>query len=205
MLKELAINPDKDVEWVSIGEGGPAGEAVYKGRVDAMAFWDGAFARIEVAGFPFRFLSNTPGVQKAFGNSYCIRKSDLPGKRDLYVRFFRAMAKSTVFAYANVDLSIRLHWDIYPESKPKGKSDEEAMREARLVVNSRKDKWMPGAWQADKRFGAMSKEEWEAHVRFAGLEGEIKDVSPMFTSEMLDEINAFERAPILELARSMKL
>ena len=196
MFKEIGIDPDKDVEWVSIGEGGPAGESVYKGRVDAMALWDGAFARIEVAGFPFRFLPNTPGVQKAFGNGYCIRKSDLPGKRDLYVRFFRAMAKSTVFALENVDLSIKLHWEIYPESKPKGKSDEEALKEARTVVNSRKDKWLPGAWQADKRFGAMTTDEWLQHVKFAGLENEIKDVSGVFTTELLDDINKFDRSPI---------
>ena len=85
----------------------------------------------------------TPGMQQLFGNAYGVRRSDLAKNRDLYVRFFRAMAKSTVFAYANIDLAIRLHWEIYPESKPKGKSDQEAFAEARKIVDSRKDKWLP--------------------------------------------------------------
>jgi NitT/TauT family transport system substrate-binding protein len=205
MFKELGINPDKDVEWISVGEGGPAGEAVYRGRVDAMAFWDGSFARIEIAGFPLRQLPNSPGMSKLFGNCYGVRRSDLAKNRDLYVRFFRAMAKSTVFSYANPELSIRLHWELYPESKPKGKTDKEAFDEALKVVNSRKDKWFAGPGQADKRLGAMSLEEWEAQVAFAGLEGQVKDVKPIFTTDLIDEINKFDAAAIAAKAKSMTI
>jgi len=121
------------------------------------------------------------------------------------VRFFRAMAMGTVFSYANPDLAIRLHWEIYPESKPKGKSDADAFAEAKKVVDSRKDKWFPGPWQADKRMGAMTLEEWQAQVAFAGLEGQVKDVSTVFTTELLDEINRFDRKAIEEKARSMSI
>ena len=113
-----------------------------------------------------------------------MRKSDLAKNRDIYVRFFRAMAKSTVFAYTNPDVAIKLHYEVYPESKPKGKTDAEALVEARKINNSRREKWYPGEWQSDKRFGAMSKAEWEAQVKFAGLEGQIKDVSRVFTTDL---------------------
>ena len=205
MFKEIGIDPDKDVEWVSVGEGGPAGQAVHSGRVAAMAFWDSAFARIEIAGFPLRHLPNTPGTQLLFGNGYAVRRSDLAKNRDLYVRFFRAMAKGTVFAYANIDLGIKLHWEIYPESKPKGKTDQEALTEARKILDARKDKWMPASWQSDKRFGAMTKEEWEAQVKFAGLEGQVKDLAPAYTNELLDEINKFDRKAIEDKAKSMSI
>ena len=205
MFRELDIDPDKDVEWVSVGDGGPAGEAVYRGRVDAMAFWDGSFARIEIAGFPLRHLPNSPGMQKLFGNGYAVRRSDLAKRRELYVGFFRAMAKSTVFAYANPDLAIKLHWDIYPETKPKGKTDQEAFTEARKVVDSRKDKWFAGAWQTDKRFGGQTLEEWQAQVHFAGLDGQVNDLNKVFTTEILDEVNKFDRAAIEAKAKAMKI
>jgi NitT/TauT family transport system substrate-binding protein len=204
MFKELNIDPDKDVEWVSVGEGGPAGQAVYSGRVDAMAFWDGSFARIEIAGFPLRHLPNTPGMQHLFGNAYGVRKSDLGKRRDLFVRFFRAMAMGTVFSVTNPDLAIRMHWEIYPESKPKGKTDEQAFAEAKKIVNSRMNKWLPGAWQADKRFGAMTEDEWHGQVHFAGLDDKIKDVKPIFTNDLIDGINKFDRAAIEKQAREMK-
>ena len=205
MLKEIGMDPEKDVEWVSVGDGGPAGEAVYRGRVDAMAFWDGSFARIEIAGFPLRHLPNSPGMQKLFGNGYAVRRSALAKRRELYVGFFRAMAKSTVFAYANPDLAIKLHWEIYPESKPKGKTDQDAMTEARKIVDSRKEKWFAGAWQADKRLGAQTREEWDAQVEFAGLKGQVKDIGKLFTNDLIDDINEFDRAAIEAKAKAMSI
>jgi len=205
MFKELGIDPDKDVDWVSIGEGGPAGDAIHRGRVDAMAFWDGSFARIEIAGYPLRQLPNSPGMSKLFGNCYGVRRSTFAQNRDLYVRFFRAMAKGTVFAHANPELAIRLHWELYPESKPKGKTDKDAFDEALKVVHSRMDKWFAGPGQPDKRFGAMSLEEWQAQVAFAGLENQIKDVQPVFTTELIDEINKFDAAAIVAKAKSMTI
>jgi NitT/TauT family transport system substrate-binding protein len=205
MLKELGIDPDKDVEWIPIGEGGPAGSAIHRNRVDAMAFWDGSFARIELAGFPLRYLENTPGNQRLNGAAYGVRKSDLAKNRDTYVRYFRAMAKSTTFAVANPELSIALHWQVYPETKPKGRSDAEAMTDALRIVNARKDKWLAAPWQKDKRMGAMDKAEWEAQVEFAGLTGQIKDISGIFTNDLIDEINAFDAAAVTAQAKAMML
>jgi NitT/TauT family transport system substrate-binding protein len=207
MLKELNIDPDKDVEWVPIGEGGPAGQMIYRGAVHAMAFWDGSFARIENAGYPLRYLENTPGMRKLNGSQYGVRKSDLAKNRDHYVRYFRAMAKSTIFAVSNPELSIRLHWEVYPETKPKGKSDAESLKEALNVVNARKDKWLPAPWQKDKRMGAQDLAEWEAQVDFAGLTGKItrEQLAGIFTNDLIDEINAFDPEAVRSQAKAMVL
>jgi NitT/TauT family transport system substrate-binding protein len=204
MLKEVGIDPDKDVEWVPVGEGGPAGQSIYQGRVDAMAYWDGGISRIENAGFKFRHLPNTPETKTLFGNGYAVRKSTFNDKKELFTRFFRAMAKGTVLAHANVPLGIKLHWDVYPESKPKGKSEEEAFSEALNTVNSRKDKWLPGDWDSDKRFGAQTKEQWQAQVKFADVGDKIKDVTPFFDTSIIDSVNKFDRAAIEKMAKEMK-
>jgi NitT/TauT family transport system substrate-binding protein len=204
MLKELNIDPDKDVEWVPVGEGGPAGQAIYQGRVDAMAYWDGGISRIENAGFKFRHLPNTPEARTLFGNGYAVRKSTFAAKKDDFTHFFRAMAKGTVFAHTNVELGIKLAWEVYPESKPKGKTDEEMMKEALNTVNSRKDKWFPGDWDPDKRFGAQTKAQWEAQVKFANLQDKIKDVTPFFDTSIIDGVNKFDREKIAKMAREMK-
>jgi NitT/TauT family transport system substrate-binding protein len=207
MLKELGMDPDKDVEWVPIGEGGPAGQAIHQGRVDAMAFWDGSFARIENAGFPLRYLENSPGMKRLNGSQYGVRKSDLAKNRDHYVRYFRAMAKSTIFAVTNPELSIRLHWEVYPETKPKGKSEAESLKEALKVVGARKDKWIAAPWQTDKRMGAMDLSEWEAQVDFAGLTGKVskEQLAACFTNDLIGEINAFDAEAVRASAKAMVL
>ncbi|WP_188052265.1 ABC transporter substrate-binding protein [Aureimonas fodinaquatilis] len=205
MLEEIGINPDVDVEWIPVGEGGPAGEAVYNGSVDAMAYWDGGFSRMEIAGFPLRHLPNTEGMSQLFGNSYAIRKSSLEDQRDTMVRFFRAMAKSTVFAYNDLEKAVALHWEVYPESKPRGVSEEEAMRDAMVILNARADKWMPREGQPDQRFGAHSEEQWQAMVAFTGLADKISDVSGVSTTDLLDEINDFDREEVIRESNELQL
>jgi NitT/TauT family transport system substrate-binding protein len=172
-----------------------------------MAFWDGSFARIENAGFPLRYLENSPGMKKLNGSQYGVRKSDLAKNRDHYVRYFRAMAKSTIFAVTNPELSVKLHWEVYPETKPKGKSDADALKEALNVVNARKDKWIAAPWQKDKRMGAMDLSEFEAQVKFAGLSDKLdtKTLASTFTNDLIDEINAFDADAVRASAKSMVL
>lgn len=205
MFAEFGIDPDSGVEWIAVGDGGPAGEALHRDRIDAMAFWDAGFARIEIAGFPLRHLPLTEGMKQLFGNAFGVQRSEMEKDPDLYGRFFRGLAKSTVFAYNNIDLAIELHWEIYPESIPKGLSREEAHRDARRILDARYEKWMPGSWQDDQRMGAMTQQEWEAQVGFAGLEDQISDVTPIFTRDLLDQINDFDAEAIADQAKSMKI
>ena len=47
--------------------------------------------------------------------------------------------------------------------------------------------------------------QWEAQVEFAGLEDKIKDVTPFFTTEIIDEVNKFDREAIAKRAKEMKI
>jgi NitT/TauT family transport system substrate-binding protein len=205
MFEELGYSPTKDAEYISVGSGGPAGAALYGDRIDALAIWDGEMARVELAGFKMRFLPNTPGLQKLFGAAYGISRTSLKNDRERYVGMFRAMAKATIVAGANPELAVRLHWQVYPESKPKGKSEEEAMREALYILASRKDKWFAAPWQADKRMGASTAEEWQAQIRYAHLEDQIKDPGVLFTNELIADINNFDRAAVEQTAKTLTL
>ncbi len=84
-------------------------------------------------------------------------------------RLARAEPKAMRFGNA-AELAIRIHWALYPESKPKGKSDAEALKDALYILQVRKEKWFAAPWQADKRMGASSLAEWQEQVRFASLQ-----------------------------------
>jgi NitT/TauT family transport system substrate-binding protein len=210
MFQELGIDPVRDAEYVSVGTGGPAGAALYGGRIEALVIWDAELARVELAGFKLRYLPNTPGLQRLFGSAYGVSRTGLKQDRQRYVGLFRGMAKSTVFAAANLELAVRMHWSLYPESKPKGKTEDEALREAIFVLKSRADKWFAGPWQEDKRMGASTLEEWQAQIRYTALQdkevaAKVTDASALFTNDLIDEINQFDRASIERQARSMTL
>jgi NitT/TauT family transport system substrate-binding protein len=209
-FRELNIDPQKDVEWISVGAGGPAGQALYRDQVAALAIWDVELLRIEIAGFKTRELPNLPSAQALFGNSYAVNRNAFEKNKEAYAKTFRAIAKGQVFSAANPRASILLHWDLYPESKPKGKSEEEAMGEMIRIIEVRKDKWFPWPSSPDQRMGASTKDQWEASVAFIGrlnpkIQEKVKDVSRLYTMDILDAANQFDRKAMEAEAKAFKV
>jgi NitT/TauT family transport system substrate-binding protein len=209
MFRELGFDPGKDAEWLSVGAGGPAGAALYNGSIEALAIWDAELARVELAGFKLRYLPNTPEAQRLSGVSFGVTRSGLKANRQRYAGLFRGIAKSTVFAAANPGAAIRLHWQLYPESKPKGKSEDEAFKESLFILGVRKAKWFAAAARGDNRMGAGTLDDWQGQIRYIGQQSpevlQIKDASTLFTNELIDEVNQFDRAEVEALAKSMSL
>lgn len=208
-FKEMGIDPQKDVEWVSVNAGGPAGQALYNGTVEALAIWDVEYTRIEIAGFKLKPIPNPPEAANLFGNSYAVPVAMFNKDKARFAGLFRAIAKGQIFTALNPRASILLHWDLFPETKPKGKSDEEAMADMLKIISTRADKWFQPDSSPDKRMGASRKEQWEASVKYIGQinpkVAEIKDVAPLYTNDIIDEANKFDRRAFEEFSKSFKV
>jgi NitT/TauT family transport system substrate-binding protein len=204
MFKELGIDPASDVNWVSVGAGGPAGQALAGGRVDALAEWDVLYSVIEKLGFPLRALPNTPGQQHVIGATYGTKRATFEKKRDVFARYFRAVTKSTLFAYNNREAAVRLFFDMYPEALPKGKTQEQAVADGTAALDVRKEKWFPDKSDADQRIGAQSEIEWVNAVKMMELEDKFKDPSKLYTNDIVDECNKFDKNAIVDMAKSFK-
>lgn len=203
LLEDFGIDPDRDVSWIAVGEPGPAGLALTRGTVDALAYLDTGCVRMELEGIKLRFLPLSARVKNMPGAYFAVRKPALEKERDFFVRFFRGLAMSTLFAYTNPDVAIKLHWALYPETKPRDLSDAEAMKEARAVLDIRRVNWVPAPGDPDQRIGGMSKAEFAAEVAYMGLATKIPDVSPYFTTDLLDDANKFDHQAIINQAKAM--
>jgi NitT/TauT family transport system substrate-binding protein len=210
VFKEMNIDPQKDVEWISVGAGGPAGQALYGDKVQAIAIWDAEFVRIELAGFKLRHLPNPSIAESLFGNAYAVNRTAFEKNKDLYAKTFRGVAKGQIFTATNPAAAIRLHWDLYPESKPKGKSEAEALGEMQRLIETRRDKWFPHASSPDQRMGSMTRAQWEASARFIGtlnprIAKNLSDVTKLYTNDAIAVANQFDRKAIEEQARNFKI
>jgi len=209
MLAELGLKDDKN-EYIAVGDGAPAGAAIDADRVDAMVTFDTAAARIELVGTKLRYVPLTPKFNKVGSSWICVPRQALKDDRKAYVGLFRAMAKSTLFAYSNLDAAIDAHWAVYPESKPKGKTEDEGRKEMKFILKDRKENWMRRPDDAEQRFGPSSLDEWKAHLAVAAetsknpeLPKQV-DVGRVFSNELIDEVNAFDRKAVVQLAQSFK-
>lgn len=210
MLAELGLKDDRN-EYIAIGDGAPAGAAIDNDRVDAMVTFDTAAARVELFGTKLRYVPLTPKFNHVGSSWICVPRKALREDRKALVGLFRAMAKSTLFAHSNLDAAFDAHWAVYPESKPTGKTVEEARREMKFILKDRRENWMRRPDDPDQRFGASTAEEWRVHIAVASetsrnpdLAKQV-DVNKVFSNELLDEVNSFDKAAIVKLAKEFKL
>lgn len=211
MLAELGLKDDK-CEYIAIGDGAPAGAAIDNDRVDAMVAFDTATARIELVGTKLRYVPLTPKFAQLGSGWLCVPRKLLKEDRKAVVSLFQGIAKSTIFSNANLDAAIDLHWAVYPESQPKGRSLDEARKELNFILKDRKNSWMRRPDDPDQRMGASSLAEWKSNIEIAAessknpkLADELGDPNRLFTNELIDDINAFDKQAVIDMARSFKL
>lgn len=206
MFNELGLG-DGGVDFIAIGDAGPAGTALYADRVDAIASYDTAAARVEMAGFKLRYLPLTPIYAQQQSASIGTNRKLLAAKRKELVGFFRAMAKSTLTAHANPTQAIYAHWAQYPESKPKSKDEKGAVTEMLFLLQRRLDNMMRDPADKDQRMGATSLDAWKGFIDMASqvssdpdLGKKLGDPQKLFTNELIDEVNDFDKAAIVKRA-----
>ncbi len=211
MLAELGLKDDK-CEYIAIGDGAPAGAAIDNDRVDAMVAFDTATARIELVGTKLRYVPLTPKFARLGSGWLCVPRDLLKKERKAVVATFQGIAKSTIFSNANLDAGIDLHWAVYPESKPKGRTEDEARKELAFILKDRKNSWMRRADDPDQRMGASSLAEWNSNIEMAAessknpkLAEELGDPNRLFTNDLIDEINAFDKQAVIRMAKDFKL
>lgn len=207
---DLGMKPN--YQLIAIGDVGMAGNALDRKSVDAMVAYDTIAGRIEALGFKLRYLPMTPSFTQGATTWYGIRKKDLKENRKSVIAFLRGTAKSTLFAHHNLIAAIKLHWLVYPESKPKTKSDDEAIKELEVIMKDRRNAWVRRPGDPEQRIGATSPDDWAAALRAAvagtnnpDLAKQIGDGSSVFTNELIDEVNDFDKAAIIKQAKEFQI
>ena len=211
MFQELGLD-DSSLQFIAVGDSGPAGVALTEGRVDAVASYDTAAARIELAGFPVHYLPLTPEFAKVSVAWMGVKHEYLKENRKAVVGLFRGLAKSTIFAYHNTEQAIKIHWSLYPESKPKSKSEDEALKEMLFLLKDRKENWMRRPNDPDQRMGASSLYDWTSQISMTSdssknpqLAAQLGDPKKLYTNELIDEVNAFDKAEVIRQAKDFRL
>src|SRR6185503_11231908 len=65
------------------------------------------------------------------------RDDFLAEQPDVAARFARGLAKATLFGFSNPEGAVRLHWKMYPQSRPAGTDEAKILKDAIHVFNGR--------------------------------------------------------------------
>lgn len=195
---------EQKVTYLPVGPASKAAAAMKLGRVDAWANVDIQYTLARARGFKFDILPyQQEWIRNLFGNVVWINKTFLANNRETVVGFLRGLAKGSLFFYTNPEAALKIHWVLYPESKPKGMSDEKAAALMIKVLRARAPKLRLDDEKIDK-FGAHHDGEWREYVKFVGLDKKLSEaqVKSLYTNELIDEVNNFDRGEVIRRAKN---
>ncbi len=198
-FREVGLDIDKDITRVAVGTGAPVLLALRRGDIAGYMAWDTAVAGLESRGM--EFVEFKPSYYPdLFGLCVATREEVVEKTPELVVKMCRGIAKGVSFGMANPEAAIRIHWRMYPQTKPSTGDEAQIMRDAKHVFLSRFIRYglEPGA-----RFGEMRPALWQ---RLAGMLREAGnlpadfDLESAWTNRFVEAVNDFDREAIAAAA-----
>jgi NitT/TauT family transport system substrate-binding protein len=205
MLRLSGVDPQKDVSWISIGEGVTPGLALAKGDISALDYYDIGFGQIEAAGIKLNYLPDPPNFPK-LGGAYIMATPDiLKNHRDWAVGVGRATLKGEVFIMANPEAAAWIYLQMYPEAAPKNMSIQDQVKAVMVPLVARMKLFAPN--DPATKWGYMKPSDWQDEMRLSETDLGKKTLDPtvLYTNALVDECNDFDRQAIEAQARNFKL
>jgi NitT/TauT family transport system substrate-binding protein len=210
VLSRLGWDVAKDVQWLAVGTGTPALDALRRARIDAIGLWMTPYALFEFHGAKFRYFRPEPLPSVGFTHTTNVHDSIVEKDPELVAAMSRALAKSLVFmSAAQPDELTRLHFKTYPAAKPISLSDGDLLRlqQSSLAATL---KYMRTKERFETRREKLGDESDEritqlAKVLYEG--GEIPAVLPpdrYFTRQFIPTMNAINFDAVIEQARGFR-
>jgi NitT/TauT family transport system substrate-binding protein len=197
--KVAGLDPEKDIKWLTVPVGALA-LALQNKEIAALSTWDTMVASLENRGMQLREIAS-PDQDRLFGNVVVTREEIIEKQPELVAKLLRGIAKSTIFGLTNPDAAIRIHWKLYPQTKPQqGESMDASMR---VFLSRFKGLELSGT----KKYGESFPEQWAQAAEQGKEQGFVPpdyDPSSAWTNQFIDEANKFDRAAIIAQAKSWK-
>ena len=201
IFREQGLDIHKDAKFVATGTGAPALLALKRGDVAGWMAWDTVVAELENRGMEFiEFRPST--FDNQFGNVVVTREDLLRDNPKLVVAMCRGIAKAVHFGLHNPDAAIRMHWNLYPQSKPQVTDEARLMADSRRVFMSR---FAGYQLRATNKYGENLPEQWEYAADLMKKQGHLPagfDPKEAYTNELIDQINDWDRGAVEAKAKA---
>lgn len=197
MVQRYGLNPETDITLVSVGSGPAALQALQSGQIDVLQLFEASYDQIELNGFKLRRFDNVPefnALAYTFGMS--VRTDTLKNDPEVLVKILRGITKGIVYAKANPEAAVKMHWKVYPLAKLQGVSDEKAMENDLAIIKSALKNH---AWADQNKFG-YEKPESVIAIRdvlkqFGALDAALPP-ERYFDTSIVEKANAFDHAEV---------
>lgn len=200
LLHEAGLTPGQDVQIAPVGVLGPGFHALKAGQVDALNYNATWLDMLQQQGTPIRRLPLTPIFEHMVGNAYMTNSDTLKANPELFARFGRAIAKSTLACNANIKGCVEAFWKAHPEAKPKTGDAQENLKGAIWLLQRRMDLIVPYEDPAGS-FDKKAIEQYVGTLHTAGvLSSADVPVDSLFSNQLVPQFNQFDPGQVKQAA-----
>ncbi len=202
-LNAVGVDP-KSVQFVAVGTGATAFEALRSGKIDALNLFDISDQKMRDDGTAVRVLPYPPALNGVSSHAFPVTNKMIHDRPDLVGKFGRIAAEGTVACNANPPECLRSLWRHYPELKPPG-TDADGMKEMLPILLIRLEhytQWQPGE---PKKWGIFSDKDWTAEItalKAGGLITVDPKLDSLYTNQFVDDFNRFDAGALARRAKA---
>lgn len=201
---------ETDVTLIETGgaiAGGVA--ALNENRVDAVAYFGGAYAQAENnLGTKFRYFDNPSSFDGARSLSWVVRNSTFRAQSEVYERFLRASFKALTYSATNPTAAMKLGYKEIPAILG-GKTQAERLTPdsgslATWIKSATPKTGAPETW---RRLGDFPASDWiktSVYMKDAGNITKAPDLARVYNGSLISRANTFDRKPIVAAAKAAK-
>lgn len=210
-MRRLGWDPARDVEVIAVGSSLPALDALRRGRVQALVEWDSIFALFEFNGGEFRYFRPEPMPQIGFQHCSNTLMTTIETDPALVAAMARALAKSVVAMAAAEPAELsRLHFKLFPASRPSTLSEAEVLRLDGLRLAARKSfmRLPQRVFDRTERLGDIANDQVAAMRDLLFEGGELPKSLPSeryFTHKFVDEMNRIDVPGVIARAKAFRV
>lgn len=192
----------KTANFIPISSPAEAADAIKRNRVEVWHAFDIAYAQVASLGTPLRRIA-TQGDGVGFLAGMSVKREALKRERATLVKLARCFAKGVVFMHENPEAAVRLTWKVYPNTKPIGQTEEQALAGGLRAAKAR----LENISQVEGLYGNASKAQIQTLLDLLSKGGVLsKPLTPeqVWSSDLIKEANNFNVEAVKRQAREFK-
>jgi NitT/TauT family transport system substrate-binding protein len=191
---------ESDYTLVASGAGAQAAAAMQMRRIEALGLWEAMYGAMENSGLRFDYIQ-LPVVDRLAGFSLATTDRFLAANPTAVEGYCRAVAKGFVFTMANLPAAIRIFYEVFPQTRPPGMPEAQAVAADTNVMR----RWLANAAPREGvPIGHNDTDMWAFARDYYAQQGMLRSPRPLeqvVTNRFIERCNAFDRGAVEAMAR----
>jgi len=191
-----------DIEFIPVGTGADAVTALQKNRIDTFQGSTSYYTEMESYGVQLDPVPSEVSDSLSFSIVFAAPSKLFKDDPDLLIGLGRAIRKGFEFCSLNPEEAVRIHWEVYPESKPTGLSDKEALERGVTSLKAR----LAGA-VFDGPYGVVTDDALETTMKVyeaGGVTAGLVANDDVADFSLMDEVNKVDLSSVKADAEKAK-